>query len=1128
MLEVKHLRKEYKTKKGVVTKALDDVSLTFPETGMVFILGKSGSGKSTLLNVCGGLDRADSGEIIIKGKSSSEFSGQDFDSYRNTYVGFVFQEYNILDEFTVEENIALALELQNKKRDREVIEKILADVDMTSFASRKPNTLSGGQKQRVAIARALVKEPEIIMADEPTGALDSKTGQQVFDTLKYLSKTKLVLVISHDREFAEQYADRIIELKDGKVISDQTRAEAGEGAQNVRFFGTDTVCVQNGADVTDADLESIRAFLKRSGGSAVISTSREQITAMKQDKPEMAVGAFENIKEQPVSKTYEKQKLIRSHLPARHAVRMGASGLKTKPVRLVFTIFLSVVAFILFGLASTLMLFDGKKVTVQSLMDSSDDHIMLSKAYYETTKYYENDKLDEEYENKRQTFYTAEEYKAISEKYKGAIAAIDANISIRNLNISSSVSQFYSNSIDGAVLADSVLEVLAGKLPEAIDEIAISDFMFDCFKSEGSKFVYFVNDEEKELEVTDYNSVLYTAAKPVTLYLSDMQFKIVGVYKGMAVPDDYKALKEAADKNTQYNDTSNGMLTYQWQSTRRNGMYMRIAVTEELAEKYFKQSASDNFNADKYFDYCAEQLRIGVLDADGQINGSYIWRLAKYDADGDRPLLKLYAFDGTPVTSLGANEAAVYYGNVATAYRQAFDNFNYKYNPDWNPDESQRLYEIASAAQDEWKAQNPEPEPSEERFYDKTSFESDLAQWQRRYDEYVREHGDITEEQYESYTNDYKPVLLTDRYYKQEWYWSAYYEWENSASKVYDEAYNKANKLYPYSALEQNTRDEADETYRILFPEPETGTDEWGTWENNRYRFVDDYWAERDPIGKLNSLASLDDKTEMFDILAKLDTLYEEMGISVEIHISNDYSSPKAIKIAGMFFENSGESAYLGDALYVEYYKSYGTTGSSSVTETKYVEPEDAFISVIYVPYDHSNALTAELVDLTYKRADDDSTTEILNPVMMQLSLVIDVAGTLGTAFLIIGLVLALFAFLLMFNFISASITAKKKEIGILRAIGARTADVFKIFLSEAMIIALICFIISTAGAFGTCALLNSILTSDTIINVSIFVFGPLSALCVLAIALFTALVSTLIPVGLYSRKPPVASIRAL
>ncbi|MDE5562030.1 MAG: ABC transporter ATP-binding protein, partial [Clostridiales bacterium] len=386
MLEVKHLKKEYTTKKGAVTKALDDVSLNFPETGMVFILGKSGSGKSTLLNVCGGLDRMDEGEIIIKGKSSKDFSAQDFDSYRNTYVGFVFQEYNILDEFTVEQNIALALELQNKKPDKAVIGRILADVDLTDFASRKPNTLSGGQKQRVAIARALVKEPEIIMADEPTGALDSKTGQQVFDTLKKLSQNKLVIVISHDRDFAEQYGDRIIELKDGKIISDQTRAQTTD-EQNVKFYGTDTVCVTSGASLTDADLVSIKNFLAKAGGTAVISTSREKIAQFKEDRPEISSGTFENIKEQPVPKQYEPQKLIRSHLPVKHAVKMGAGSLKTKPIRLVFTIFLSVIAFVLFGLASTLMLFDGREVSVQSFTDSNINYVSLGKIYYVTYDY---------------------------------------------------------------------------------------------------------------------------------------------------------------------------------------------------------------------------------------------------------------------------------------------------------------------------------------------------------------------------------------------------------------------------------------------------------------------------------------------------------------------------------------------------------------------------------------------------------------------------------------------------------------------------------------------------------------------------------------------------------------------
>ena len=185
MIEVRNLKKTYNVK-GNITKALDDVTIKFPETGMVFLLGKSGSGKSTLLNICGGLDEADSGEVIIMGKSSSTFSKSDFDSYRNTYVGFIFQEYNILSEFSIEDNLSLALELQGKKKDKEKVDYLLKQVDLDGFAKRKPNTLSGGQKQRIAIARALIKDPKIIMADEPTGALDSKTGKQVFDTLKKL------------------------------------------------------------------------------------------------------------------------------------------------------------------------------------------------------------------------------------------------------------------------------------------------------------------------------------------------------------------------------------------------------------------------------------------------------------------------------------------------------------------------------------------------------------------------------------------------------------------------------------------------------------------------------------------------------------------------------------------------------------------------------------------------------------------------------------------------------------------------------------------------------------------------------------------------------------------------------
>ena len=226
--------------------------------------GGNGSGKSTLLNLIGGLDKPDSGEIVVKGRGSNTFSASDFDSYRNTFIGFIFQEYNILSEFTVEQNIALALELQGKPKDKEKIAKILASVEMETFAKRKPNTLSGGQKQRIAIARALVKDPEIIMADEPTGALDSNTGKQVFDTLKKLSAEKLVIVVSHDREFAEIYGDRIIELKDGKVISDVTKEKvaATAASENVSFIGKNTISVKSGASLTQKELLRMNCQLK--------------------------------------------------------------------------------------------------------------------------------------------------------------------------------------------------------------------------------------------------------------------------------------------------------------------------------------------------------------------------------------------------------------------------------------------------------------------------------------------------------------------------------------------------------------------------------------------------------------------------------------------------------------------------------------------------------------------------------------------------------------------------------------------------------------------------------------------------------------------------------------------------
>ena len=220
MIELRNITKIYHSKKGTSTKALYNIDLNIGNTGMVFIVGKSGSGKSTLLNLLGGLDNPTNGDIVINGKKISTFTEKEYDSYRNSHVGFIFQEFNVLEEYNVYQNIELALKLQNEKTSKENIQKLLEILGIEELKFRRINELSGGQKRRVAIARALVKNPELILADEPTGNLDQKTGKQIFEILKNISKDRLVIIISHNMEAAREYADRIIELKDGNIVSD--------------------------------------------------------------------------------------------------------------------------------------------------------------------------------------------------------------------------------------------------------------------------------------------------------------------------------------------------------------------------------------------------------------------------------------------------------------------------------------------------------------------------------------------------------------------------------------------------------------------------------------------------------------------------------------------------------------------------------------------------------------------------------------------------------------------------------------------------------------------------------------------------------------------------------------------
>ncbi len=221
MVRLENVNKYYQSGSEKI-HAIKNLNITFPDKGLVFILGPSGCGKSTLLNMLGGLDRPDDGSIYIEDRDLKTFSTSDLNNYLNSYLGFVFQEYNILRDLNLYQNISLPLEMQNypKKEIKKRVDDILVEVGLDAYRKRKINQLSGGQRQRIAIARALIKEPKMIIADEPTGNLDATTSESIFEIFKKLSKDRLIIIVSHDDESAYKYGDRIIHINDGELVKD--------------------------------------------------------------------------------------------------------------------------------------------------------------------------------------------------------------------------------------------------------------------------------------------------------------------------------------------------------------------------------------------------------------------------------------------------------------------------------------------------------------------------------------------------------------------------------------------------------------------------------------------------------------------------------------------------------------------------------------------------------------------------------------------------------------------------------------------------------------------------------------------------------------------------------------------
>lgn len=963
MLEIKNLTKIYKNKVGADVKALDDISLKFPETGMVFLLGKSGSGKSTLLNVCGGLDNPTSGEIIVKGRSSKDFTQSDFDSYRNTFVGFIFQEYNILNEFTVYDNIALALELQDKEVNSKIVEELLEKVDLKDYGKRKPNTLSGGQKQRIAIARALIKNPEIIMADEPTGALDSQTGAQVLDTLKKLSKDTLVIVVSHDREFALNYGDRIIELKDGKVISDVTKTseKQNEISKNVSVIG-DTLSIKSGADLSQSDFDSIKEFIKSTKSDVVLSKNDKDIDALKKsakinDKGEKEV--FKNTdKESLVLKSYteEDSKFIKSKLPLRHAFKIGISSMKNKPFRLFMTVVLVSVAFMLFGLLSTMMFYSSENTFKDTLNKSDYKYMKISKLYKVKNTSYSNGEEVYKYTDTVQTTLSERDFQNLKEKYGNEVFySVYSGFSYSAQN---TMSRYYKTSVNNFAYMESdnsIYSTIVGSYPKNDNEILLSSYIVDSMIH---NMPY--DDKGNAISLKDRDDIIGKSIKFV-----NNTYKVVGYFDSGEVKKKYETLKEKNDP----------MLVADYDSYLSDELHSLAFVTKNRLEI----SAQDS---QVYVDELSMYTR--VIIKSGSDDSFEEYASHSYMEYSDKMNDKVLRFNDSK--KLGKNDVYVNVSSYASLVLKELEHKCSNNPNNCNFDIHELLYTLQNG-------------------------------------------GKSTEFGFEKYT----PKQLEE---------------------VFNKVLNEVNM----------------KNFKISF------------------RMYND-----------------------FD--------QQAFGEAVDVNVVGVYLD---------YNNNYDNLLVLSKSLFKEVFKQHSKNlDHYTISKTKYVS-NNTFYQNVYVPYDGSEAATEDFWDLySNKKYDEDDSRIYLTSLIVDNVYMIDEAvSVLYKVFLYGGLVLCLFAVLLFSNFISVSISNKTREIGILRAVGARGIDVFKIFFSESFVITLMCLAISFAGCFTVCNILNQIL--DYGVGVSIFVFGILSIIILIMIGALTAFVATFLPVRKAARRKPVESIRSI
>ncbi len=1227
MLEIRNLSKIYRSKTGEEVRALDDVSISFPESGMVFILGKSGSGKSTLLNIMGGLDSYDSGEFVIKGKSSKDFGGSDFDAYRNTFIGFIFQEYNVLDDFTVGANIALALELQGKKATSDKIGEILERVDLTTYAKRKPNELSGGQKQRVAIARALVKDPQIIMADEPTGALDSNTGKQIFDTLKKLSREKLVLVVSHDRDFAERYADRIVELSDGKIISDVTKHEheSEKISDGIDKINSHILRIKRGYRLTANDMQMINDYLAANEGDVILSGDtrvNEELRSAAGISESGATSVFEATdgeKDYSIKK-YEKKDshFIRSRLPMKNAVRMGSSGLKHKKFRLVMTVLLSMIAFAMFGFADTMAAYNKVKASVDSVLDSNVKNASVTVGVRRTVTHGDGDtytSYDSAALNDEDLAYLIEqtglEFVPVFNGTAGETYG-NSGFSVTGMMQNYESNTVYSGKLHGLVhLSTEQLATvgfpISGSLPEKEGQIAITELMYRQLNQYGFQNKQFNESVAAGSLVKEPGSANSIIGKHLTLSGgffsmdgSTNSFEIVGVVDTGFDYNRYQAfLPQETDSNRPSIPQDGNMLTdmvlaMEIESELNYGFHGLGFTTNEDIVKLSKLAGNLQRPLGQYMHGNKSNLYISLTALESEDDKKVEelgFRISEVAGSSALSSLTIEWFDGTERTTLAANEIVLpsYWldrinsGEIELTFKpediRAWVSTQYGAEH-WDATNAEKSYgdrirEAAIRSYIDEKLQDTDVLEALKSYafsYGATVTNLDEARefWIERWlntgegqapvnnaeELNVQSFWDIqtkTEEVIRAYIADTvltlglpsgTPTRYLDRLLN---LLNSATEQEPTVIVQPYEITDVVRYAYAYDDIVKKDLLNNDDLISKMLESDYTSfknLDEWNTLDPESQRsillnyYIDMYLIHSDGGYNSNAYGGRTGK-EIDDLAQKAirdikqtdgdDPFAGFTFALMEQSYELDHSSTVKeydFKVVGVYDSSlyRYSEILVSDTVLADY-QAWAETQMDGYSYKEEIAPHAAGIwGFALAPLDGNRVAMEKLAELSYDETGDLQFV-MQNPVMDTLETFNDFIETGAQVFLYVGIAFAVFSALLLMNFIATSISYKKREIGVLRAVGARSSDVFKIFFSEALIIAIINFIFATAAVIIAIIFTNNWMHNSGI-NITLLSYGVRQFFLMLLISVCVALLASFLPVYGIARKKPVDAIK--